>query len=139
LSEHRKCIERTLLTDTRLYLQGIIDDHLQVVVHHLLLLHLDQLAPEEVLVSPILLYSLLIRNRVAALLDEECELLLVEAHLVGEEKLRLGARLDDVPEGLYGVELWRVAGLKDQRHVEIFCLLLDSLGHVAPVVVDHNM
>ena len=51
----------------------------------------------------------------------------------------LYSRLDEIPQRLNRVELWRVAWLEDQRHVQIFCPLLDDLGHVAPVVVDHHV
>jgi hypothetical protein len=44
-----------------------------------------------------------------------------------------------MPEGLDRVELWGVARLKDQRHIEILGLLLDDLCHVAPMIVDHNV
>ena len=93
-------------TYTWFYQQCLVEEQLQVVVHHLLLLHLEQLAPEEVPVGSMLPQCLIVGDGVAALLDEQSELLLVEAHLVGEQQLRLHARLDHVPEGLDRVELW---------------------------------
>ena len=104
-----------------------------------MLLHLKQLTPEEVPVGSILPQRILIGNGVAALLNEKLELLLIESHLVGEDELCLHALLDHVPEGLDRVELWGVARLKDERHIEILGLLLDDLCHVAPMIVDHNV
>ena len=49
---------------------------------------------------------LLVGDGVAAFFNEKLKLLLVEPHLVSEDKLRLHTRLDDVPEGLDRVELW---------------------------------
>ena len=74
--------------------------------HHLLLLHLEQLASEKVPVGSMLPQRFLVGDGVAAFFNEKLELLLVEPHFVGEDELRLHTRLDDVPEGLDRVELW---------------------------------
>jgi hypothetical protein len=68
---HRLHVKGALLAHTRFNYQCLIKELLQFVVHHLLLLHLEQLTPEEVPVGSILPQRILIGNGVAALLNEK--------------------------------------------------------------------